>query len=253
MRKYYDDFDVINGRATYPKSSMPRVNRDPRLADMTVRVTRFVTDVDGNIINKNTLPIGMQVSYAYMLFGEFDRQGGYKVAQQVVPVQGISEYIGTFVFGKQEGFLQFNTQGDVYNQMLPGDIYHMYTDSTVNPNFFIFMVIANPFAAMGSITSATAWHLHTKSGLKGKLDIEHFKLITETNAQYSAPISLIGLDNIGVNKSDSINPLASRSIDDKQPDFIQIDIPLKIDQFTGLVSFIRFDADAIIYQFKLRY
>ena len=244
---------ILEQRATYPKSAIPRVNRDPRLADMTVKITRFVTDVDGNIINKNLLPLAMQVRYAYMLFGEFDRQGGYRLAQQVVPVEGSSEYIGTFVFGKQEGFLQFNTQGNVYNQMLLGDIYHMYTDSTVSPNFFVFMVVSNPFAAMGSITAATAWHLHTPAGLKGKLSIEHFKLITETNSQYNAPISLLGIDNIGVNKSDSINPLASRAVDDKQPDFIQIDMPMQIDQFTGLVSFIRFEAESIIYQFKLRY
>lgn len=232
---------------------MPVVNRDRRLAHMSVTISRFFTDVDGNIINKNAAPIGLRVDYAYALFGEFDRQGGYKLAQQAVPPKGTSEYVGTFVFGKYEGFLQFNTQGNVYEQMLIGDIYHVYTDSRISPNFFVFVIISNPFASMGSITAATAWHMHTPEGMKGKLDIEHIKLITEVNAQYAAPLTLLGVDTIGVSKTDSINPIASRARDDKQDDFIQLNTPLKITQYTGIVSFIRFEAENITYQIKLRY
>lgn len=253
LRHRNDHFERINGRAQYPLSAMPVVNRDPRLADMTVNIRMFATDVDGNIIDKNTLPIGLRVDYAYNLFGEFDRQGGYKVMQQTTAPQGTSEYIGVFTHGVTEGFLQFNTQGNIYEQLQIGDIYFMYTDSTINPNFFVFIIVSNPFASMGSITASTAWHRHQGGKLRDHLEIEHFKLIAENLAQYNTPLFLIGLDDIGVSKNDSINPLASRDIDDKQPDFIQVTIPIKINAYTGIASFIRFTSNVITYQFKLRY
>lgn len=252
IKDYIKDSD--NGRAIYPrKAILPIVKRDPRLADIQVNVKRFFTDVDGTILDKNNvaIPSGMKVDYGFSLFGEFDRQGGYALMNKIIGVQGIAKWVGTYVYGKNDGFLQFNTFGGIYDQMTIGDIYHVYTDDLNNPNFFVFVIISNPFAAMGSITANTAFQ--QIEAMQKYLDIANFKLFVDNNGQYTAPITLITTDSIGTNKKDSLNPYASRSVDDKQNEFIQVNVSMKITQYTQIASIIKFNSDVVNYEFKLRY
>ena len=64
-----------------------------------IEVNRYFTDVDGKVIDKNTVPIALQTDYPFWMFGEFDRQGGYKQGNQVSPPNLNTPFLGAFTKG----------------------------------------------------------------------------------------------------------------------------------------------------------
>ncbi len=242
------DLNLPKGRIRYPYRGPAQIDRSPIFSDMAISVKMFATNVDATIISKALLPVGMQVPYTYALFSEFDRKSGYKLAQTKLPVQGTSEYVGVFVFGLNDPFYLFNVFGDIQTRLQIGDIYFLYTDSISAPSFFVFIIVNNPYTSIAGITANTAYRDPYGNP---PLLVKWFKLITSTPIQYTAPLFLMLVDSIGLNRNDSINPLASRSVDDKQDDFIKVDKPFELNQYAGIASFIRFEADEILYQFKL--
>ena len=241
------NLDLPKGRAIYPKYNQ-EVNRDCRLADFSVNIERVVTDVDTNIIDKSLLPLNLQVGYNYALFYEFDRQNAYRLSQQKVPLEGASQYVGVFVQGTNDPFYLFNGFGDIRSKLSLGDIYLLYTDDILNPNFFIWVIISNPYAGMGGITANTGFYDGSKT-----VNVKWFKMAADNSIQYAAPLFFMASDAIGSNKNNSINPFASLSTDDKLDNFIKIDFPFSLTQYFGIASQMRFESNLLNYVFKLTY
>src|SRR6478609_7582332 len=72
-----------------------------------LKIARYYTDVNGTIVDKALVPNALKVRYPITLFGQFDRNGGWKKSLQAVPVTPGTYFLMTFTAGINQPFLAF--------------------------------------------------------------------------------------------------------------------------------------------------
>jgi hypothetical protein len=232
------------------------LNQDFISHSINFTIKRYYTDVNGVIQTKASVPAVLQTKYPFFLFGEFDRQGGYKQGLSAVPPMAGTYYVCTGVNGM--GWSTFSVLGfgginDLQGKLLVGDIVHVYTDSLSAPTYFIWVVQS---AAVASLASILANSKTTQKDDKfNRLYIEeiNFSALPNTDfIQFKEPITEIRLNNIGLAKTDSINVLGTYETPYTYlRNIIIMPIKFKVDQFIELGSYFVYDSDSIQYLFKM--
>lgn len=221
------------------------------LHSVPVIIKRFYTDVDGQILDKNdlTIPDDLKVKLPVFLFGQFDRNGGYKRLQQAVPTVGGQNFFMTYTQGVNSPFLPFTGLNTIKGQIKTGDIVIVYTDHLENPNFFTWIVVSSENVSLASITSNT--ESLQLDGRIGQLWFKETNLKVDVESQFYEPLFFSQFDNIGNYRFDTIQPNMFLTPHVAQHDFLTLDTPFKLDQYLGLAFYIQFACDLITLNFKV--
>jgi len=212
-----------------------------------VTIKRFYTDVNGTIVDKSTVPVSLQKGFPFWMFGQFDKAGGYRVGNAVLPPDLATPYLCSFVVGVDTPFLFATGLNNVNNQFLLGDIVHVFTDSIQTPNFYIFIQQSCPGGSVASVYD------NARQAEPQKLNIEGANYFAFTgadqNLQFAENLNYTVIDPDGTGyKNYPKNPLASQQVFNKQ-NFIFFPINFQVDQYQQLSSTINFLIDTINFHF----
>lgn len=217
-----------------------------------VKVLRFFTDVDGRIVAKGAVPAALQTRYPVFLLGDFDRQGGYRIASQICPPDATIVYLQTFVHrynGIPTNIIGFSGFDEITNQLKTGDIVSVYTDSLSAPTYFVWIVVQNDYAAMGSIIGNSESVQNDRR--IGQLFIDEINYFVTDETQYNEVLHYTVFDNIGTYRDNQIQPLLFKTPYVEQQNFITIETDFKLDQYLGINLYMLFANDSLTFNFKL--
>lgn len=214
-----------------------------------VTINRYYTDVNGTIIDKALVPGSLQVNYPVYLFGQFDRNGGFKRCLQTVsPIPGTFFYM-TFVQGISSPFLSFTGANTIKGVIKNGDVVIVYTDDLENPNYFIWIVISSDTVSFASIVANT--ETTQQDGRIGQLWVKEANYYVSTPGQFYEPIFFNGFDNIGNYKGDSIQPNMNLNPYVEQTGILTLTLDFKVDQYISMCFYMRYSCDQINLDFKV--
>jgi len=223
-----------------------------KITAIPVDIRRIVTDVDGQIINKATLPANLQVEYPVYLWGQYDAAGGYQFANQSAPAKGAALYLCSYIYAVNNPFFYgFTLFGDVNGQLYPGDCVTVYTDDYNSPNYFIFIVQTVSKSSLGAIRVNSATHSHPDYSY---IEVTRTLYYSDNqNEQYTFPLVFIRMkDRIGNFASDMIEPRAYKPPIQINQNFITIPTRFNIDQYLGITTYIAFNTDVLQLNFVVK-
>jgi hypothetical protein len=237
------------------RPQMPMVNNVlSERHTIPLKVTRFFTDVNGQILSITDpliVAAGLNVKWPVFLFGPFDQNGGYSIAQKICkPV--IGDYLFTFVNGKGQtsaSVIGFTGLNEIQGQLKAGDIVQVYTDNLQNPNYFVWMVLNNSYTGLGSIVQ----NLNTSQndGRKGRLKVSGVKMYFANVNQLNETVNFTITDNLGTFRNDSIQPYLFRNPYDGHSNFVDMQTDFDLTQFLGVNTYLGVDADNVSFDFLI--
>lgn len=223
-----------------------------------IDVRRFFTDVNGAIIDKALVPAKFKIKYPIYMIGDFDKNGGYRQAQNVRPPLPGIVYLTSFVVGG--GFSTFNIVGfsgvdTIKDQLLPGDIVNVFTDSNLNPSIFIWIVQQNTFGALGSILNNFSTMQDDKHLGPIKLKNANYYALDVNNQsvtdQFDEDWFMTTTDNIGNQNTNSIRTATWLTPETKQTGFVRVQLDWSFTQYLGVNFYMIFNTDFISVNFNL--
>lgn len=222
-----------------------RINPNISVADtkssFKLTIKKIATDVDGTIIDKNTLPDSMKVSYPVFLFGQFDQQGGYAIGQKLLPIEQGNKLIAVLTVDGFFDLLQFSGANNIKNELMTGDVVLLYADNEFFPTNFIWVIITGENRAYASIL---------KNPLNTGMQVFSFKYFADNNRQFIEDINLVDFNEVGDYKRYNITPQSYKDPDYQQEGLIQLDIDYKIENFSGLYQYMKFETDAMTFVYR---
>ncbi len=218
-------------------------------AALWIVIKRFFTDINGTIVDKLTVPLSLQQSYPFWMFGQFDKAGGYRIGNIVTPPDLNTPYVGSYVYGINTPFLFATGLNNINNQLGIGDIVHVFTDNIQTPNHYIFIVQQCPGGSIASVVE------NARQSETQKLNIEGANYFAFTgrdeNLQFVENLNFTVIDPTGTSyKNYPKNPLASQQVFNKQ-NFVYFPLPFQVDQYQLVSSNIAFLIDEIQFSFKI--
>jgi len=238
---------TLNDRMFIDKNRNTPLVKDHTLP-LTVR--RYYTDIDGILIDKSLVPATLKVAYPVYVLGTFDKNGGYAVGNKMLPPINGSQYIMSYVHGIGVTFLSFTGLNNIYTRLTLGDIVHIFTDNIVNPNYFIWIVQSNNAGAIGSIIDNV--ETVQKDNRIGKLWVESINYFSDSITQYTEPLHIIQVDNLGTPRDNQLQPSMFQSPDQYLNDFTDIKLRFYIDQYIGIYTYLLFNTDSLNLNFRLQ-
>lgn len=228
--KFYKQNNIVSNEHTIP-----------------IVIKRYYTDVNGTIVNKALVPAALQVKYPIYLFSQFDRNGGYKKSQQVVPPANGTYFLMTFVQGINSPFLAFTGANNIKGVVGTGDIVIVYTDNLETPNYFIWFVISCNTVSFASILTNTETTQDDKR--LGGLFLDRINYYVSVRNQFDQSLVFSSFDNIGNYRSDSIQPNLFLTPFVEQQGLLTLNTPYKIDQYIGLSFYMVYECDQLTMDF----
>lgn len=201
-----------------------------------IDIRRYFTDVDGAIVAKNTVAAALQTEYPFFLLGDFDRQGGYNASFKNLPVRPGTFYVMSFVNGygmTSQQITGFTGLNNVQERMNVGDLVHVYTDSLIAPNNFIWIVQQNRNGSIASIIGNT--ETSQQDGTHGKMFVDHFQYYSDNQAeQWNRALMFTRSNNIGAYAGQQVQPYIFRNPYTEQDGFIKVECKFNMDQYQSI-------------------
>jgi hypothetical protein len=224
----------------------------------TIKVKRYVTDNNGTVIPNVAVPAALQLSYPFYLFGEMDRQGGYRQGLSICPPPDGTYFLCTFVNGA--GFMSanivgFNGLNTIKGQLQVGDVVLVFTDDVQNPNYYIWIVLQST-VALASILSnlKTSQSDNRFNRLIAKTII--YNTSNNNLLQWNEALHIIRTDNLGLIKDDNmtLNPYEGPDNFLQNIVIVQLneDTGVLLDQFIEFSSYMLWSTDQIILNFQIK-
>ena len=211
-----------------------------------LRITRYFTDVDGLITDKNSvlIPDVLKTRYPVLLLGQFDRNGGYRKSLAAVPPMPGTFYFMSFTYGVNSPFLSFTGNNTIKSQLQIGDVVEVYTDDLETPSWFVWFVISSEVTSIASIVGNT--ESIQKDDRIGALFIKSYNFVSDNDLQYYEPIHYTKFDNIGNYRDEQISPFMFKTPMVEQTGLLTIDTDFKLDQYIGLNMYFLFATNQIL-------
>lgn len=212
-----------------------------------IKIKKIYSDVNGAIIAKNILPVALQKKTPVYLLGQFDRNGGYTIGNQIL-LPEVWQFLGVFTVGFGVPFLFATGLNTVKNQISIGDIVIVYCDNLDTPTYYQFVIISSDKNSLASITANS--QTTQQDGRLFNLYVEEFNYEVDTNSQYNEVFHYVNIDNIGNFEDNQISPFAFRNPYTEQETVITVKTPFKVDQYLGIYFNMLFSCDNISMTFK---
>lgn len=228
--------------------------------EVQAKIKRYTTDPLGVIQAPAAIPVSQRKNLPFHLFGEFDRQGGYAVANMVTNphINGYYDndifYLATYVYGINSPFILFNPVSDLNQNLSPGDIIHLFVDSLTAPNFYHFVVISagKHLAGFASLVSqSNISQIDDKTGFWGSFKIAVIDYIFTNRIQVKQPLFTIQTRFDGVYQKQQINPMEFYT-----PNYLPgvniftVPLGILVNQYTGLSGILDFNETELQLIFK---
>lgn len=209
---------------------------------LSISVQKFYTDVDGNILDKNTLPSDLKITLPVWLMGRFDYSGHYSLSRRLTPFLNDSWKFFNMYVSTSYDFLIFSGANQIRSRIRPGDLIFVYSDDVINPNFYSFIIISGEINPYSSIIN----------DLDGSINCLMFKYDSIQNTlNYQEEIEYITFDKIGNTKRQSIQPDTFLPPSNKNTDVIDIEISILFTKYFSLNTYLLFNTDKISFTFLL--
>lgn len=227
-----------------------------RNAGLQITINRFFTDINGTIISKTNAAViasGMNVQYPIWMFGQFDRNGGYRIGNQVTPPSkkslgiGDVKYLGTFINGLDMPFLFATGLNTIKNQMNLGDIAHVFTDSLDAPSIYCWIIQSGKSASLASIMANAIASEYEKIYVKG---LNYF-FNSDANIQYIKNMNVTRVDHVGSYTNIPTNILGSIQVFDKQS-FAYFPLSFCVDQYNLVSTYLAIEVDSLQFSFIIK-
>lgn len=215
---------------------------------IVLNVKRYTTDANGTILDDAAIPASLKKPFPFHLFGEFDRNGGYAIADRITLNQYGSILFGVYVWGINTPLFFPNPLATVNNEFQKGDMLFVYVDDINNPNYFVFIVISSqngPYASLIGQLNTTQLDKN-KWGTFKIFDIQ-YGWTSDTQLQLGQPIFTILTEWNANFLSNPINP-KSYYRPDLKPGVNELIIPINAvaNQHFGLSSYLTYNNPLLI-------
>lgn len=198
-------------------------------------IRRFYTDVNGQILDKSTVPDALKVKIPVYIFGNFDKDGNYFIGQKNFPIDNnVLTYYYTETYKGYFDQLSFSGFNNLQDQLRTGDILQVYTDDIKAPTYFVWIVISGEQRAYSSILAHPA-----------NQSVFNTKYFSDSELQYLENLFYVKIDEVGNYKIDSINPFVFKNRYYGADGFIDIHNKFSITNFFGIYFYYKFDTDLI--------
>lgn len=222
-----------------------QVQRGTQYSRLTVNVRRYFTDVDGQVIDKTTLPANLQKDLPFYIFGKYDFDSGYKAALEEVPPPEDWVYMYSFPVAREFSFLlNFSGLNNVKDRLRASDVVQLYTDDINNPNFFCFIQVGI------SLQSYSGLLLNMNSG---KYLVNNFGYATDNFQQYTEPIAIVEQNPFSEPRRDFFQPLKYKPPSDFLRDDLTMRLKIQFSQYVGMYSRMKFATDLIDFSYNFEY
>jgi hypothetical protein len=202
--------------------------------NFTVQVRRYWTDNLGNIIAdpySNT-------KFPFFLFSRFDMQSGYKQGNSILaPTNGMKFFQQ---YNPYNGFDYYRAIAfPVTNLFLPGDFILVFVDNPQTPTYYSFIIIRAVAQGYASLLES----------IENDVDVIEILYHSDNVNQYNEPLYMFNSNKIGLFKTNTIFPLASKTISTVLTDFIRVPLQFSINHLLGLYSIIDHNTNILDFNF----
>lgn len=243
---------LLNSKRTKDKNlfqldyKVPRIfdqiNEKPTHDALNVTIRRFYTNDAGTIIDKTAVPAILQQKFPVYLFGAFDKNGGYRIANQIAPAQ-----IGGFLYARtinsQYDFTQFSGLNNVRDYFQQGDFVLLYADDLNSPTYFVWILISCDFQSYGAVLENT----YAKT-----LDVKEVLYSSDNLDNFNETMYYVVNNSIGIYKQYTIQPLGGKTPTQGLNDFLKLPYNFQFNQYSSLLTYISFATDLINLQFIVK-
>ena len=209
--------------------------------NVSLNVNRYFTDVDGQIINKATLPLSFQLDFPFYLLGNYDSKSGYRKGIKNVPPQFGSTYLCSFIYGVQIPFLQLTGLNTIKNFCDLGDIVHVYVDDLNNPDFYCWIVQSGNNVGAYSLISS----------LEG-VTLDSINIVTDTPNQIQQKFTVLMYNKTGEVTTQDFTTENAKSPLYKQESFTRLNISAPLSDYIAFATYFTFASTQIAYTFNLK-
>jgi len=147
----------MNNHVIINKPILEQINVEQKEM-ISLNVKRYTTDANGTILDDVAIPVNLKKPFPYYLFGEFDRNGGYAIADQVLSKLYGTILLGVYTWGNNTPLFFPNPLATINNEFRKGDMLFVYVDNLNAPSYYIFVVISaqnGPYVSLISQLNTT--------------------------------------------------------------------------------------------------
>jgi hypothetical protein len=234
--------------------SAPRFEKNA----LEIIAKRIFTDVNGVIVDKAAVPAALQTEYPVYVFGQYDRNGAYWLAQKNTPARIGYEFIECFVFGAGlNNPAYFTALGNIQGQLKPGDLVTLYADSYNAPNYYIWIVQRcsnNSLAAI--LANLPNLPYDPDYGYINIVALDYYVAAATafaTENQWNNDLLFMRADFLGDISSDSMEPKIFKSARSIQNGFVAMRYKTRLDQYLSMNTYINFETDSITFTFQVEH
>jgi len=223
-----------------------------RRFSLSINVRRFTCDSNGVLLANAAVPASEQKAFPFHLFGEFDRQGGYAIADMIAKEKANTILFSVYVWGMNTPLFFFNPLATINNKLKKGDVVFVYVDDLTAPNTFTFIVVSAQQGSYASLTSQSNISQIDDNGAWGAFKFFDVKYTWVNDEQVYQPVYSIQTRFNSAYKSDTFDPAAFLYTEQKQ-DVRTLVLPIEIilNQYIGLTSFLAFENELLNLSFNL--
>lgn len=237
------------------KASIPLMQRDSlRRQNLSLNIRRYTTDVTGQILDDAVVPADQRKPYPFHLFGHFDREGGFSIADSVLRGVYNTVLFSVYVHGLNTPMFFFSPVATINGVIKKGDLVFLYVDDINAPSYFHFVVVSSASVVGGyaSLISQSNVTQLDDNGHWGVFKFFDFNMTWIDDEQLNTSIYIIKTKYNAAFKSDPVNPEAYRFVENKSNvKNVLVSVEMLISQYMGLSGFIAWENQLVNLSFNL--
>jgi len=232
------------------KPTLEQVNADQK-EFIVLNVRRFTTDANGTVLDDAAIPATLKKPFPYYLFGEFDRNSGYAIADQILSKYYNTILFGVYVWGINTPLFFPNPIATINLEFRKGDVLFVYVDDINNPSYYVFIVVNSqngPYASLVSQMNTT--QLDKQRWGTFKIFDLQYGWTSDTQLQLGQPIFTVLTEWNANFFADSVNPKTWYRPQNK-PGVNELIVPINAvaNQHFGLGSFLTYNNPLLTLSF----
>ncbi len=242
---------IQDKKLTINKPFLQTVNAIKKFS-LNLNVKRFTTDANGAILADAAIPASEKKPFPFHLFGNFDMQGGYNIADSAMSEVHSTKLFSMYIAGIGTQLFFFNPLATINNEIKKGDVVFIYVDDINAPNFFTFIIVTSIVGAYASLVSQSNISQIDANGFWGVFKIFDVKYSWFDNAQLHDPVYIITSRFDSGFKYDVIDPATYYDSATKK-NILVANIPLNIvlNQYIGLSAFLAYENPLLNLHFSI--
>jgi hypothetical protein len=244
---------MANEKRIIVHATMREIATAVRKISLSVNVRRYTTDVNGAILNDAAIPESEKKPFPFHLFGDFDRQSGYAIADLDMRNVHNTILFTVFTWGVGMPLLYFNPLAQVNKLFKKGDVIFCYVDNLEAPSYFTWIHIQSIIGGFASVVSQTNISQLDNVGPWGAFMNNRIDYKWMHDEQLNQPVKWIIAEPNAAYKSDSLAPEAYWIPQVDKSDIKKVIIPLEFicNQYFGLSTWLAYENPLLNLNFSL--